>query len=923
MGEALLVAILLFTATGSPAFGQTSPETKARELLQVAILTEESEHNPLAAQKLYQQVLAVPQIGEPLKTQAWLRLGLCLLGMGEEQEGYKALEEAAEGEGESAKEASSLLTKEARSRFQLEGRIQQLAAALSMRDPSKIIQELEWIGEPAVPSLIHAVQAEKIDLELINRTFTVLLRIGGEKATEYFESVIRSEDPILKRTLIKLIGGIRQQVDPTVLSTILGLLEDKNPFIRSEFLRTCGDIVPPLELVRFTQDPDASVRISALSHIASRGHVGSQEVMKVLAPILTSSLESKDEEWLSVLRMILGRSHILSTREGRELYFLALSHPGLERSSGSKKWYDGWSGRKVKFVDEWTPQEMLPIARSLGPIHKDQPTLSQRVISQFVAANCTQWNSDLEDALELDALGYGSGAISEWILKNANESLLHPVIQRLARFPAPQDYSVWLSRQELPESALPELTAHIKRGDDFGLFLIRAIARMGTESSARSLENLVLGNPDRLYAFTFNSLIEENSAANNALLQRLIPLGGSDQNSKRARNRALLHLVSENPKGALDVVVRAYQAGLEKDSPDSSRGPKRFLVEIIGTNENPSRVDPALTAKFYNLCLSTSNQDAWEDADNTALLLDHRTKNRGWLVQEPVIEALVTHAMQCPLREDDRRLFIQRVVYQKRGDQKLRRPLIDATLVSDDIELVSAAVSKIYDYLSLPGWRPEFYADLIPTLEQLLTRSDVSVVNTSLNILGKLAPERFAEKAKEMTKHQSAEIRLNAGKYLVENRPSEATSYLIPLLKDPDSSVREETARIMANVLDRESIPALIEAMRDPDYKVRLAVQSSLDRIRTYYETKDHWQTYLSSVDLEASSAAEALLKQTKSEEKQEVRVAAIQSLASLGVKETLPFLIELMKDPDPRIAKEALLAINRLNQVTEEKGED
>ncbi len=45
------------------------------------------------------------------------------------------------------------------------------------------------------------------------------------------------------------------------------------------------------------------------------------------------------------------------------------------------------------------------------------------------------------------------------------------------------------------------------------------------------------------------------------------------------------------------------------------------------------------------------------------------------------------------------------------------------------------------------------------------------------------------------------------------------------------------------------------------------------------------------------------------------IRVAAIASLGTLGVPETLPFLIELMEDGDAEVAAAASAAVQRINE--------
>ena len=72
--------------------------------------------------------------------------------------------------------------------------------------------------------------------------------------------------------------------------------------------------------------------------------------------------------------------------------------------------------------------------------------------------------------------------------------------------------------------------------------------------------------------------------------------------------------------------------------------------------------------------------------------------------------------------------------------------------------------------------------------------------------------------------------------------------------------------------------------------------------------------------DLTATSAAEALIAQARQKDDRLVRLAAIQSLGTLGVPETLPVLIELMRDGDADVAAAARAAVAKINDATPQR---
>ncbi len=71
----------------------------------------------------------------------------------------------------------------------------------------------------------------------------------------------------------------------------------------------------------------------------------------------------------------------------------------------------------------------------------------------------------------------------------------------------------------------------------------------------------------------------------------------------------------------------------------------------------------------------------------------------------------------------------------------------------------------------------------------------------------------------------------------------------------------------------------------------------------------------LDASGLDATSAAEALIRKAR-EGPKEQRLLALQSLGTLGVAETLPFLLELVSgaETDPDLVAAARAAIEKIN---------
>lgn len=134
------------------------------------------------------------------------------------------------------------------------------------------------------------------------------------------------------------------------------------------------------------------------------------------------------------------------------------------------------------------------------------------------------------------------------------------------------------------------------------------------------------------------------------------------------------------------------------------------------------------------------------------------------------------------------------------------------------------------------------------------------------------------------------------------------------LLTDPDDLVRIAAAEHCGATVDKEAVPALIALLRDGNEHAREAAGNALTRIRFYHEQQAHWDRVLKGLDASPASAAEKLLLQAKPGAPRAQRLLAIKSLGTLGVPEALPFLIEWSNEADAEIAAAAQAAITAIH---------
>ena len=142
-----------------------------------------------------------------------------------------------------------------------------------------------------------------------------------------------------------------------------------------------------------------------------------------------------------------------------------------------------------------------------------------------------------------------------------------------------------------------------------------------------------------------------------------------------------------------------------------------------------------------------------------------------------------------------------------------------------------------------------------------------------------------------------------------------APELVVACLADRDAEVRADAALVLGAMVHEDAVPGLIGLLRDADDRVRQNAADALTRIRFYHEQKAHWDRVLKGLDASPQSAVEKLLLQAKPGEPKEQRLLAIASLGVLGMPEALPFLIEWSTDADRALAgaaRDAIKAIHR-----------
>jgi len=130
---------------------------------------------------------------------------------------------------------------------------------------------------------------------------------------------------------------------------------------------------------------------------------------------------------------------------------------------------------------------------------------------------------------------------------------------------------------------------------------------------------------------------------------------------------------------------------------------------------------------------------------------------------------------------------------------------------------------------------------------------------------------------------------------------------------------RASAVKCMGHFLNHDTVPYLLECLKDPSKQVSQEAEAILGRMRRYEEQKRAWQALLGGEGFEgeAASPAVGLIKMLKHED-QAVRLAAIKSLGKLADPSTLPVLVKLMAEGTDEEKAAAKLAVDA---ITKEPG--
>lgn len=179
----------------------------------------------------------------------------------------------------------------------------------------------------------------------------------------------------------------------------------------------------------------------------------------------------------------------------------------------------------------------------------------------------------------------------------------------------------------------------------------------------------------------------------------------------------------------------------------------------------------------------------------------------------------------------------------------------------------------------------------VPVLGLCLSDPRPDVQEAASSVLAVIADERVLTPLIDALVNQDWIVRMHAAKALGRVKDERAIGPLIPLLQDKVKAVREEATIALAEIGDA-ALPSLLEALKHPEWLVRLHAIEALGKSRS-------------------ADAVEPLLWVLFNDPDQAIREDVVRALGQLGDSRAMEFLVTVMKEPGLRA-----LAVESLGKI-------
>ncbi|WP_169314905.1 HEAT repeat domain-containing protein [Rubinisphaera brasiliensis] len=216
----------------------------------------------------------------------------------------------------------------------------------------------------------------------------------------------------------------------------------------------------------------------------------------------------------------------------------------------------------------------------------------------------------------------------------------------------------------------------------------------------------------------------------------------------------------------------------------------------------------------------------------------------------------------------------------------------------------------------------------IPFLIEIAEENDPSSTLIAIQALGRLKDLRALEVLANKSAHSMATIRSHAIEAIGQLGESKGVRYLVKGLSDENIGVRIQSAIALKKMGDKRAADALVQALNDPDQDVLEHVIAALGACGDK-AVVPHIIPLLDSSNNEICiAAAEALgrlgddgavprlcelLSNFDGDENRAVRLKVLDSLRRLKHPDAVPYMVDLLADPQPEIRERAVDVLGQI----------
>jgi len=210
-------------------------------------------------------------------------------------------------------------------------------------------------------------------------------------------------------------------------------------------------------------------------------------------------------------------------------------------------------------------------------------------------------------------------------------------------------------------------------------------------------------------------------------------------------------------------------------------------------------------------------------------------------------------------------------------------------------------------------------------LTEALRDDDAEVRGFAIWGLGNIHAKSSAAQIIPLLRDPNSEVRSKAAWALGEMKIVDALDELMAALNDRDADVRQQIVNALSSMEDQRAVPALVRAIGDDNIDVRREAVNALGGIEGLQRAPRELVAVLSDADAQVResalqalahikdpSTASAVIPLTRTGQPLSVRGAAIEALTEIGGSQVETVLLELMKDPDPKIRRLAAQGLGK-----------